>query len=180
MTKTNKSEIRKLNRVVTKTVSGFKPPEVMTVSQWADKKRRLSPETAAEPGPWRTERTPYLKEPMDAFTDPRVHKIVIVAASQVGKTELELNVIGYIIDQDPGTILLILPTLDDARKFSRQRLAPMIRDCKAIKNKVADVKSRDSNNTLLQKTFPGGSITLIGTNTASALASLPVLSLIHI
>ncbi len=174
MTKTNKSEIRKLNRVVTKTVSGFKPPEVMTVSQWADKKRRLSPETAAEPGPWRTERTPYLKEPMDAFTDPRVHKIVIVAASQVGKTELELNVIGYIIDQDPGTILLILPTLDDARKFSRQRLAPMIRDCKAIKNKVADVKSRDSNNTLLQKTFPGGSITLIGTNTASALASLPV------
>ena len=173
-TKSNAAEIRRLNNVVVKAVRGFKPPEVLTVAQWADKKRRLSPETAAEPGPWRTSRTPYLLEPMEAFTDPRVHKIVIVAASQVGKTEFELNVIGYIIDQDPGTILFIHPSLDEARKFSRQRLAPMIRDCKAIRNKVADVKSRDSNNTVLQKTFPGGSITLIGTNAASALASLPV------
>lgn len=142
------------------------------MAEWADKKRRLSPETSAEPGPWRTTRTPYLKEPMEAFTDPKVHKIVMVAASQVGKSEFELNAIGYIIDQDPGTILYIHPSLDEARKFSRQRLTPMIRDCKAIRNKVADVKARDSSNTILQKTFPGGSITLIGSNTPRALARL--------
>ena len=61
----------------------------------------------AEAGPWRTKRTPYLEEPMRAFTDPKVHKIVMVAASQVGKSELELNIIGYIIDQDPGSILYV-------------------------------------------------------------------------
>ena len=65
---------------------------------------------------------------MEAFTDPKIRKIVMVAASQVGKSELELNVIGYIIDQDPGSIIFVQPTLDDARKFSRLRIAPMIRD----------------------------------------------------
>ena len=56
---------------------------------------------------------------MEAFTDPKIRKIVMVAASQVGKSELELNVIGYIIDQDPGSIIFVQPTLDDARKFSQ-------------------------------------------------------------
>ena len=166
-------EAYKLNKVLGKAVKNFKAAETLTVSQWADKKRRLSPETSAEPGLWRTSRTPYLKEPMDCFTDPKVHKIVMVAASQVGKSEFELNAIGYIIDQDPGTILYIHPSLDEARKFSRQRLNPMIRDCKALKSKVSDVKAKDSANTILQKSFPGGSITLIGSNTPRALASMP-------
>lgn len=175
MTKKNNPapEISRLNAVVARACKSFTPPEVMTVAEWADRKRRLSPETSAEPGPWRTSRTPYLREPMEAFTDPKVHKIVMVAASQVGKSEFELNAIGYIIDQDPGTILYIHPSLDEARKFSRQRLQPMIRDSKALKSKVADVKAKDASNTVLQKTFPGGSITLIGSNTPRALASTP-------
>ena len=97
----------------------------------------------------------------------------MVAASQVGKSELELNIIGYIIDQDPGSILYVHPTIDDARKFSRLRVAPMIRDSKPLKAKVHDVKAKDSGNTILQKSFPGGMLTLTGSNSASALASTP-------
>ena len=108
-------EAAKLNKVVARAVKNFRATETLTVSEWADRKRRLSPETSAEPGLWRTSRTPYLKDPMDCFTDPKVHKIVMVAASQVGKSEFELNAIGYIIDQDPGTILYIHPSLDEAR-----------------------------------------------------------------
>lgn len=89
-------------------------------------------------------------------------------------SECILNIIGYIIDQDPGSILFIQPTLDDAKKFSRLRVAPMIRDCKRLKEKVADVKSKDSGNTILQKSFPGGMLTITGSNSASALASTPV------
>ena len=62
------------------------PPET-TVTQWANANRRLSSETSAEAGQWRTSRTPYLAEIMDAFTQPAVHKIAVVASSQVGKTE---------------------------------------------------------------------------------------------
>ncbi len=166
--------IAKLNATVARVVKYFAPPENLTVDEWADKYRRLSPESSAEAGPWRTKRTPYLEEPMKAFTDPKVKKIVMVAASQVGKSELEMNTIGYIIDQDPGSILYVHPTIEDAKKFSRLRIAPMIRDSKRLKEKVRDVKSRDSGNTILQKSFPGGMLTLTGSNSASALASTPV------
>ncbi len=170
MTRTTKKAAAKLNTAIAGAVKRFTPPESLTVDEWADKHRRLSPESSAEAGPWRTKRTPYLEEPMRAFTDPKVHKIVMVAASQVGKSELELNIIGYIIDQDPGSILYVHPTIDDARKFSRLRVAPMIRDSKPLKAKVHDVKAKDSGNTILQKSFPGGMLTLTGSNSASALA----------
>lgn len=112
-------------------------------------------------------------EPMDAFNDPRVREITIVAPSQVGKSEVELNVIGYIIDQDPGSTLYVQPNLDDAKKFSRLRIAPMFRDSPRLRRKVAEVKSRDSGNTVLQKTFPGGMLTIVGSQSPSALASTP-------
>lgn len=171
--RTSKKAADRLNAAISRAVKHFTPPENLTVDEWADRNRRLSPETSAEAGPWRTSRTPYLKAPMEAFTDPKVRKIVMVAASQVGKSELELNIIGYIIDQDPGSILYVHPTIEDARKFSRLRVAPMIRDSKALKAKVHEVKTRDSGNTLLQKSFPGGMITLTGSNSAAALASTP-------
>ena len=152
----------------------MKPPDDLTVTQWAERHRRLSSESSAEPGPWRTSRTPYLQEPMDAFTDPKVRRIVMVAASQVGKSELELNIIGYIIDEDPGSILFVHPTTIDAKEFSKLRIAPEIRDCPTLRRKVAAPKSRDSGNTLLQKTYPGGILTMCGSTEAHALASKPI------
>lgn len=156
-----------------KAFESYLPPENLTVSEWAERYRILSSESSAEAGPWRNARTPYMVEPMDAITDPRVRHITVVASSQVGKSELELNAIGYIIDQDPGSILYIQPNLDDAKKFSRLRIAPMFRASPRLRRKVADVKSRDSGNTILQKSFPGGMLTIVGSQTPSALASTP-------
>ena len=155
-------------------LKNFMPPEDLTVSEWADKYRILSAENSAESGPWRTSRTPYLKDVMDAFTDPMVNRIVLVSSSQVGKSEIILNFLGYIIDQDPGSTLYIQPTVDDCKKFSRQRVTPMLRDCKKIKTKVHEAKSRDKKNTVLQKSFAGGMFTMVGTNSPSGLASTPV------
>lgn len=173
-TMTNKKRrLRPVDRTFSRAFANYTPPADLTVSEWAEANRVLSRENSAEAGPWRNERTPYLVDIMDAFTDAKVRKISVVASSQVGKSELELNIIGYIIDQDPGSILYIQPTLDDAKKFSRQRIAPMIRDSLTLRKKVADVKSRDSGNTMLQKSFPGGMLTIVGSNSASGLASTP-------
>lgn len=170
----SKAGISALNAVVAKVLAGMKPPDDLTVTQWAEKKRRLSTESSAEPGPWKTRRTPYLREVMDCFTDPRVRRIIMVAASQVGKSEFEMNVIGYIMDEDPGSILFIHPTTIDAKEFSKLRVAPMIRDCPTLRRKVAAPKSRDSGNTVLQKTYPGGILTLCGSTEAHALCSKPI------
>ena len=165
--------VKELNKAIKPALVYYKPPEKLTLDEWSDKYRRLSPESSAEAGPWRTERTPYLREPMRAFTDPKVKNIVMVASSQVGKSEFELNAIGYIIDQAPGSVMYVQPNLDAARKFSRLRIAPMIRDSKTLKSKVHNVKSRASGNTILQKSFPGGMLTITGSESPSALASTP-------
>lgn len=171
---TNKRRrLRAVDRTFSKSFSNYKPPEDLTVSQWAEKYRVLSRESSAEAGPWNNERTPYLVEIMDAFTDSRVSHLTMVASSQVGKSEIELNIIGYIIDQDPGSILYIQPNLDDAKKFSKLRIAPMLRDSPRLRGKVSEIKSRDAGNTTLQKSFPGGMLTIVGSNSPSALASTP-------
>ncbi len=169
-----RAEESRLNAAISRAIAGFKPPEKLTVSEWADKKRRLSAESSAEVGAWRTSRTPYMKEVLDSFNDPKVKHIVVVASSQVGKSETINNMIGYIIDQDPGSILFIQPTTIDAKEYSKLRIAPMIRDTKCLKAKVADPKSRDSANTILQKTYPGGILTMCGSTEAHALASKPI------
>ena len=162
-----------INRTVRRAFANYKPPENIPVSQWAAKYRVLSRENAAEVGPWRNSRTPYMVEIMDSFTDPRIKKISVSSASQVGKSEVLNNILGYIIHQDPASTLFVQPTVDDAKKYSRLRIAPMIRDSEPLRNRVADVKSRDSGNTMLQKKFPGGMLTMVGSNSASGLASTP-------
>ncbi|MEC2074577.1 phage terminase large subunit family protein [Metabacillus fastidiosus] len=144
------------------------PPPDLTVSEWADAYRKLSSESSAEPGQWRTDRAPYQREIMDAVNDPEVEKIVIMSSAQVGKTELILNTLGYHIDFDPAPIMIMQPTVALAQSFSKERLAP------AIKHKVADAKSRDSGNTTLNKSFPGGYVALVGANAPSGLASRPI------
>ena len=174
MARTDAERLADLRATYSRAVRGFAPPEDLTVSEWADRYRRLSPESSAEAGPWRTGRTPYLREPMDAFTDPAVRRIVIVAGSQIGKTECELNCLAYIMDQDPGTVLFVQPTLEDAKKFSKLRVEPMVRDCPRLRRKVHNVeRGQKGSKTVLQKSFPGGMLMMVGSNAASALASTP-------
>lgn len=134
----------------------------------------LSPEASAEPGAWRTSRAEYQRGIMNAVSDPEVETTVVMSSSQVGKTEVINNIIGYFIDQDPSPMLLVQPTLEMGQAWSKDRFAPMIRDTPCLRDKVRDSKSRDANNTILHKTFPGGHITVSGANSAASLASRPV------
>ncbi|MCR5346187.1 MAG: phage terminase large subunit family protein [Fretibacterium sp.] len=150
------------------------PPPDLTVSQWADRERRIPPEASAEPGMWRTSRAEYQRAVMDAVSDPATERIVMMTSAQIGKTEILLNVIGYFIDQETSPILKLDPTLDMGQAFSKDRLAPMIRDTPALQRKIKDPRSRDSGNTLLHKTFTGGHITIAGANSPASLASRPI------
>ena len=150
-------------------------PNPLTVSEWADRHRILPTKGAAEPGPWRTTRTPYLREIMDALSDDHpATDIVFMAASQVGKTEVLLNWIGYTVDHDPAPMLVVQPTVDTAEKYSKQRIAPMIELSDRLQAKIPPARSRDSGNTTLVKDFPGGLLVMTGSNAASALASMPI------
>lgn len=111
---------------------------------------------------------------MDATTDSRVNRVAMMTSSQVGKTETVLNAVGYHIDRDPAPILVIQPTLDMAKSWSTDRLAPMLRDSPVFKGKIRDPRTRDSGNRQLHKEFPGGQLTMAGANSAASLASRPI------
>ena len=157
-----------------KIFSALKPPPDMTISQWADEFRRLSSESSAEPGRWKTTKAPYQREIMDAISDLKVQKVVVMSAAQIGKTDgFILNPIGYFMHYDPSPIMVLQPTIQMAETFSKDRLSPMLRDTPVLKERVND-KSRNSGNTILQKIFPGGHVTMVGANSASSLASRPI------
>lgn len=147
------------------------PPPDLTVSEWADQNARLSSESAAEKGEWRTDRAPYQRAIMDAVSpSDRAETVVLMCAAQMGKTTMMAHFIGYIIDLDPGPVLLVQPREVDAEAFSKDRLAPMLRDTPCLRGKVAEARSRDSNNTILHKKFLGGSITLAAASSPAGLA----------
>lgn len=161
-----------LNQVARKVLP---PPPTLTVSEWADEFRILSAEASGEPGRFRTDRAPYQRGMMDALGDPRIETVAIMCSAQVGKTEaLVNNPVGYFIHQDPSPVMVVQPTIQAAEKWSKTRLAPMLRDTPALRGRVADAKSRDSGNTILEKTFPGGLLVIVGSNAPAGLASQPI------
>src|SRR5215831_16994774 len=150
-------------------------PSRMKLSVWADRYRILSSESSAEPGAWVTDKAPYEREIMDAVSDPDVPRVVIQKASQLGVTDCAIvNPLGYHIDLDPCPILVVQPTIEIAETFSTDRLAPLLRDCPRLRGKVADPRSRDSQNTLRRKGFKGGFVALGGANSAASLSGRPV------
>lgn len=152
----------------------LKPPPPITITEWADEYRRLSPEASAEPGRWRTSKAPYQKEIMNAIGDVTVQKVIVMSAAQIGKTDgCILNPLGYYIHYDPSPIMILQPTIQMAEAFSKDRLTPMIRDTPVLTDKIND-KSRNSGNTILQKIFPGGHVTMVGANSSAGLRSRPI------
>jgi phage terminase large subunit GpA-like protein len=150
-----------------------RPLPRLTMSQWAEKYRVLSPEATANHGPWLNAMVPYLPTIMDAVSDRTTQEIVVVSPSQAAKTELILNAIGYFTHQEPSPMLCVQPTVETAESFSKDRVAPMIRDCGALSALVAPARSRESNNTILSKAYPGGQLDMTGANAPSGLAMRP-------
>ncbi|WP_162166219.1 terminase gpA endonuclease subunit [Campylobacter fetus] len=141
----------------------------MTLTQWSESKRILSRESSSNYG--RFKAFSYQREPMDTISNPKNRKIVLLWASQLGKSEMINNTLGYFIDQEPSTILFMLPNEIDAEDYSKRRLAPMFRDCDDL-NKL--INANDANNTILIKNFKGGNLALVGSNSVSKLASKPI------
>lgn len=154
---------------------GLMPDPMLTVSEWADERRVLSPKASSEHGQWRTSRTPYLRKAMnDLSATSSVQEVVLVFGAQMGKSEMLNNWMGYVMDIQPGPSLFVQPTIDLAKRYSRMRIAPMIEATPSLQEKVAPARERDSGNTMLMKEFTGGFLILGGANAASGLASMPI------
>lgn len=157
----------------------LRPRPRLTVSEWADRYRVIPQGTSPEPGPWRTDRAPYLRGIQDALNDPAIETVVGMIASQLGKTEGLLNILGYFVDQDPSPVLMIAPTIEAMESFSKERIDPTFRASPALRGKLETGQgdrgnSRKSSQTIRLKQFPGGYLAMAGANAPAGLASRPI------
>jgi len=152
----------------------IRPEPVLLVSEWADQHRILPSKGAAEPGPWRTSRTPYLRAIMDALsTGSPYHTVVFAKGAQIGATETGSNWLAYCIHHAPAPMLMVQPTVEMVKRISKQRIQPMIDATPALASRIAPSRARDAGNTLFAKEFPGGMLVMTGANSASGLRSMP-------
>ena len=142
----------------------LRPPPRLHLSDWAEQHFYLSAESSAEAGRWKT--IPYQRGIMNAFTDPKITRVSVMKSARVGWTKIVNAVAGYYIHQDPCPIMIVQPTIEDAAGYSKEEIAPMLRDCPTLAAIIPEPKTRDSDNTILAKRFPGGSLTVIGANSA--------------
>jgi phage terminase large subunit GpA-like protein len=139
----------------------WRPPPRLALSEWADAKFTL-PAGDANAGRWHT--LPYQRGIMDAISDPGIERVSVMKSARVGYTKGFCAAIGYFIEHDPCPILVVQPTLEDARKHSKEDIAPMLAEVPALQGLVAEAKAKDSSNTTLDKIFRGGSLSMIGAN----------------
>lgn len=154
---------------IIRAMSALIPPENITVSEWAEKYRQLDAKTTARPGPWRNSSTPYLKGLMDEFNNYETEEIVFVKPTQVGGTEAILNMIGFVIDEDPSPAMVVYPTDELAKSISKNRIEPMLLNSPTLKEKY-----HENDSSVLEMQFDDMYLSLVGSNSPSGLASKPI------
>lgn len=154
---------------IIRAMSALVPPENITVSEWAEKYRQLDAKTTARPGPWRNSSTPYLKGLMDEFNNYETEEIVFVKPTQVGGTEAILNMIGFVIDEDPSPAMVVYPTDELAKSISKNRIEPMLLNSPTLKEKY-----HENDSSVLEMQFDDMYLSLVGSNSPSGLASKPI------
>ena len=154
---------------IIRAMSALIPPENITVSEWAEKYRQLDAKTTARPGPWRNTSTPYLKGLMDEFNNYETEEIVFVKPTQVGGTEAILNMIGFVIDEDPSPAMVVYPTDELAKSISKNRIEPMLLNSPTLKEKY-----HENDSSVLEMQFDDMYLSLVGSNSPSGLASKPI------
>lgn len=146
------------------------PDGALSVTQWASRNRYLSPEDSAKSGLYDPHVTPYMIEPQDCISDPRVQEVVLMTSAQVAKTTVLLNALGYYSDAEPSPILFVMPTEDMCKLFSKKRLDTMIRDSPTLSSCYLPRTQQE----VLEKYFAGGFVSLAGTNSPVKLSSQPI------
>lgn len=163
-----------LNRTVRKVYRLYIPPPILTLSQWSDQYAFIPKEAGAFPGRFRTDFAEYQRGIQDAITDPNIETVVLMMCSQSGKSQIQMNAVGYYSHWEPSPMIFVQATLGEAEKFSKNRIAKTIRDTPVLRDLYPSPRARDSGNTLLNKEFIGGVLILVGANSPAGLASMPI------
>lgn len=136
-------------------IAALKPKPKLSLSEWSAQYAKLDSGK-------KYRAFPFQDGIADAFTDPETVQITVKKSSRIGYSQIVQNYIGWCIHQSPRRLLIYQPTIDDAEKYSRDDLDPVLHW--PIIRTVAEFKPRDRNNQIRAKRFKGGWIQIKGAN----------------
>lgn len=169
------SKLSKPERALQAMGRALAPRKRRTVSQWADQHRVLSTKGSSLAGQWRTSRNPPLQEPMDACSAKAgVREVTLMFPIQFGKTEVEVNALGYVMTENPGPVMVCLPGEVSMEKWVNQKLNPLIDETPLVRDALRSISSRDASNTKTFKDFVGGQLYIEHAGSPSRLKSTTV------
>lgn len=159
------------DRMLSRAWSNFAPPPKLSIVEWAERYRRLSPEESAIPGQFRIQVTPVLRAVLDSCSDPAVRKVVVQKSAQVGYTAgVVCNVMGFYVHWRPRVQLAVFPREKSAKDFASEKFDPMVRATGPLRARI-QLKSRAAGNSQTRKRYPGGSAKLVGSNSPADVKS---------
>jgi len=147
------------------------PPPRISIDQWAERYRELSPEESAVPGPFSFVHTPALRPILQACSDPAIRKVVVQKSAQLGYTVgVVCNVMGYHAHHKPSVQIAVFPREKSAKDFAAEKFDPMVRATKPLAERIS-LMSRKLGNSQTRKHYPGGLIKLVGSNSPADVKS---------
>ena len=171
MRKQRKYILRKFQcpEYIVEALEAMKPPDDLSVSEWAERYRILDELSSKMTGPWKNTVTPYLKGIMDEFNSWECDEVIFVKPTQVGGTEAIFNMLGYAIQQDPAPTMIVYPSDKLACTTCESRIMPMINACRSLRKKY-DLKGSSQD----ELKFDNMRIRLTGANSPANLSSTPI------
>lgn len=148
----------------------------LDLADWSNKYGYLSPESSAVSGRWKC--LPYQTEIMRSMTDKTVERVTFMKSARVGYTKMLNQLVGYHMHQQPANTMFVLPTLHDAEQHSITEIAPMLRDTPILRGIVKESRTKDSENTITRKKYPGGALLMVGANSATSFRRVSIRVLI--
>jgi phage terminase large subunit GpA-like protein len=139
----------------------MKPPEEMTVSEWADRYGVVVTGTGRTQK-WKT-REPQ-RAILDAFDNDQIHEISCYKSSRFGWTSILSMAMGYFIHQDPSPIVIVQPRDKDVQEWSKETVQPVIDQIPELSNLVVKRKPGVAGNSNDYKEYPGGPLRLRASN----------------
>lgn len=155
---------------------GITPDPDLDLAAWSDRHGYLSPEASAVSGRWTC--LPYQREIMRSMSDKRVERVTFLKSARVGYTKMLNQLVGYHMAQAPANIMFVLPTLHDAEQHSITEIAPLLRDTPVLRGLVGDARTKGVENTITRKKYPGGTLLMVGANSATGFRRVSIKVLI--
>ncbi len=146
--------------------SACRPSDRRKVWEWCEAHLYVD-NTSPMPGRWRSDNSPWVREPMEVFADNKISDISTMCSAQSAKTQYVMGCAAWCISEDPGPAMWVMAARDEAKTFVRDRIKPTFESCQPVADQIVSSET-------MEITFGSMPFYFTGAGSPSKLQSKPI------